>query len=458
MVRRTAPSPAHGRRAGAAVTPVAEAAAPAASEPGILPLPPSEGVSGLTGRYLVLVDQDNVSGAERALRSSASLELFSVAGESALSLEQPLEVGQGVVFPDLGVAVVKAAPDQLKSVGAAVARGDTLHIMEPERFVYAIGDVDLAYLRGYRDAVNHLFDQLSGAQPGAPDVMSAADESALSWGLQATNTGNSGFSGKGIRIAVLDTGVDLKHPDFTGRTLDTQSFIDGQTVQDGNGHGTHCCGVASGPRRPQRLPRFAVAPEAELFVGKVLNDAGRGADANIIAGLQWALARKCDIISMSLGAAVAQDQPYSRIFQQIGERALARGSLIVAAAGNDSRRRSGVIAPVSHPANCPSIMAVAAVDRAGAVADFSNGGLRADGKVDLSAPGVDVVSTWPLPGLYKSLDGTSMATPHVAGIAALFAESSAAARGSTLWALLLQHARPLAASSRDVGAGLVQAP
>lgn len=439
----------------AAVEGAAENIVPPAS--GILPLPTFEGRTGETGRYLVLVDQEDVAGAERALARSAGLQMFAMSGEAA-GVEEPIEAGQGLVFYDLGVAVVKPAPDQMHAVNAAVAQTGALHIMEPERYVYAIGDLDLAYLRGYRDAVNHLYDRLAGSLPPEAGVASEADEALLTWGLQATKAGGSRFTGKGIRVAVLDTGIDLGHPDFAARGIASQSFIDGQSVQDGNGHGTHCCGVASGPRRPQRLPRFAVAPEADLFVGKVLNDAGRGADANIIAGIQWALAQKCDIVSMSLGAPVAVGQPFSRVFQQIGDRALARGCLIVAAAGNDSRRRSGVIAPVSHPANCPSILAVAAVDRSGAVADFSNGGMNADGKVDIAAPGVDVDSTWPAPELYKSLQGTSMATPHVAGIAALFAESDASARGRALWAFLAQHARPLGAGSRDVGAGLVQAP
>ena len=134
------------------------------------------------------------------------------------------------------------------------------------------------------------------------------------------------------------------------------------------------------------------------------------------------------------------------------------GTLIVAAAGNDSSR-PGLTNPVSHPANCPSIMAVAALDPALAIASFSNRGINPDGgQVDIAAPGVNVFSSWPMPARYRRLQGTSMATPHVAGIAALYAEADPAARGAALWQALAGAARRLSLPGTDVGAGLVQAP
>jgi subtilisin family serine protease len=340
-----------------------------------------------------------------------------------------------------------------------VATTSSLQIMEPERYVYAIAD-DLAYIRGFRDAINHVYEELAARSEGSDGpAAQAVDESRLSWGLQATNVGNSSLTGQGIKIAILDTGLDLNHPDFAGRNITAKSFIDGAVVQDGNGHGTHCVGVAAGPRRPQQLPRYGVAYEADIYVGKVLNDAGRGVDANIIAGIQWARSQSCTAISMSLGAPVSAGQSFSRIFQQIADRCLASGSLIIAAAGNESNRSRGQIAPVGHPANCPGIMSVAAVDRRFATAWFSNAGLNpAGGKIDVAGPGVDVLSAWPRPTLYRSENGTSMATPHVAGIAALIAQAHPDSRGRDLWSRITQRSRPLSADSRDVGAGLVQAP
>lgn len=155
--------------------------------------------------------------------------------------------------------------------------------------------------------------------------------------------------------------------------------------------------------------------------------------------------------------AVLPGQRFSPVFELAARRALDRGTLIVAAAGNDSGRPASV-QPVSHPANCPSIMAVAAVDAGSGVAAFSNGGINPDGVVDLAGPGVDVLSSWARPTLYRRINGTSMATPHVAGIAALLAEANPGVRGRDLGEPLIQTCRGMGLPAQDAGAGLVQAP
>jgi subtilisin len=114
---------------------------------------------------------------------------------------------------------------------------------------------------------------------------------------------------------------------------------------------------------------------------------------------------------------------------------------------------------VGHPANCPSIVAVAALDPELGVAPFSNGGVNPQGgEIDIAAPGVKVRSTWPRPQLYHTISGTSMATPHVAGITALWAEANPGVRGVALRDLVLRHAQGMSLPATDVGAGLVQAP
>jgi subtilisin family serine protease len=429
---------------------------------------------------LVLLREDGKSGAE-TLNRVAGLKVASTADFSgARAMAEGLGAAGGIVFESLGVAVVDAQPDQ---VGALSAAGDSGVIaVEPERIVHAIGEtllpglvparlppsppaapsrgVQLEYVRGYRDALVNLYEGLTG---GA-DVDAAAEaaptfrEDEFTWGLQAIGVPASRFTGRGIRVAVLDTGFDPGHPDFVGRAVTMQSFIEGEEAQDGHGHGTHCIGTALGPDRPTTLPRYGVAFNAEIFAGKVLSNAGSGSDAGILAGIQWAVANGCAVVSMSLGAPVGPGQTHSRVFETAARRALRAGTLIVAAAGNESDR-PGLINPVGHPANCPSIMAVAALDSRFQVAPFSCGGLNPQGgQVDIAGPGVAVRSSWPRPTLYRTINGTSMATPHVSGVAALFAEADPDARGRALMSILVQSARRLEMPGRDVGAGLVQAP
>ena len=264
---------------------------------------------------------------------------------------------------------------------------------------------------------------------------------------------SSSYTGAGIKVAVLDTGFDLEHPDFEGRAITSRSFVPGQAVQDGNGHGTHCIGTACGPA--DVVPRYGIASGAEIFAGKVLSNAGLGRRRADPRRHRLGRGQRLRGRSMSLGAAVAVGTDYSTVFETAAQRAAAAGTLIVAAAGNN-----GPDQPVNHPANCPSIMAVAAVDSNLVVADFSARGLDPDGgAIDFAGPGVDVYSSVPMPERYDRFNGTSMATPHAAGIAALHAEADPGTRGLALGERLKQTAKPLpGVPASDAGAGLVQAP
>jgi len=435
-----------------------------------------EPAPGTTGKYLVLMREDALEAGVRTLDDAAGLSVTSSSDfdDGAVGGEVLAEA-EAVVFDELAVALVDIQPDQIQALSAATAEQEESAILaiEPERVVYALQDslpapgsagLPVEFLRGYRDAVNHLTDRLlseAGVAVEAAAAVGAAPslvETTDTWGLQVTRASASRFSGEGIRVAVLDTGIDEQHPDFTGRSIETRSFVPNQAVQDGHGHGTHCIGSSCGPRQPNRLPRYGVASGAEILAGKVLSNQGSGADGGILAGMNWAISQGCQVISMSLGSPVQPGQRYSLVYELVARRALWRGSLIVAAAGNESERPA-IIAPVGHPANCPSIMAVAAVDARLGIARFSCGGINPQGgQVDLAGPGVDIQSSWPRPTLYRRISGTSMATPHVAGIAALYAEAVPEARGRSLWALLIQNARRMSLPSRDVGIGLVQAP
>ena len=437
---------------------------------------------GTTGRTLVLFEQGEAQAGLEAVQATIGVEVVTASGNEGAPAE-----GGGVLFESLGVAVVDAPPEQVLQAAGARA----IIAVEPDRVVEALeasqyappdltngqaalpqygapalpvaqageaGGRSAEYLRGYRDAVLHLTDPVAGGAAAAQAAIAAVDESQATWGLQVTKVVNSCRTGTGIKVAVLDTGFDLAYPDFDGRTIEPRSFVANQEVQDGHGHGTHCIGTALGAKCPGVRPRYGVAYEAEIFAGKVLSNAGSGSDSGILAGIEWAIQNGCAVISMSLGARTRPGQPFSQVFESVAKRAQEQGSLIIAAAGNDSQRPAS-LSPVSHPANCPSIMAVAAMDVQGAVARFSNCGINPDGgQIDIAGPGVDVHSSWPLPTRYRRISGTSMATPHVAGIAALYAEGDATARGAALGRALTGGAMRLTLPSSDVGAGMVQAP
>jgi subtilisin family serine protease len=333
--------------------------------------------------------------------------------------------------------------------------------VEPERALYAILDQprSLDYMRGYRDGVNGLYEQLANGTDTDVEAGIAAlfsDTASVTWGLEATLAGTSTRTGAGVRVAVLDTGFALDHPDFVGRPILSKSFVQGQAVQDAHGHGTHCVGTSCGPKAPPGgTRRYGVATSDDILVGKVLSNQGSGSDLGILAGIEWAVTNGAAVISMSLGADVRQ---VSARYETAGRRALQAGCLIVAAAGNNADRASGNMGFVGIPANSPSIMAVGAVDANMRMANFSaRSNPVAGGKVDIAGPGAAVYSSWPMPTRYRSISGTSMATPHVAGVAALVSQATGF-RGAQLWARLTQTARPLNLPSADVGAGLAQAP
>jgi subtilisin family serine protease len=411
-----------------------------------------------TDAHIVLLDPSDMEAGMSALRSGAGVaQAEHVRPSDREGVSQLLSEGGSIVFGEIGVAVVTADPDQHESLIRAAGEAPQVLRIEPERMVYASTTLSPEYLVGYRDAVNALVEEaLSSTGNGgqaAPTLARVWDETRTTWGLQATRVAESSCTGRGVRVAVLDTGMDLTHRDFLGRTIKTMSFIPGETVQDGNGHGTHCIGTACGPKAPQVLPRYGVACDAEIFAGKVLNDAGRGSDRGILAGINWAVSQECRVISMSLGAPTEVGDTYSRVYEAVAQRALEKGTLIVAAAGNNGPK------PVSHPANCPSIMAVGAITPDFTVAPFSCIGINPDGgQVDIAAPGVNVYSSYKEPTGYRRLAGTSMATPHVAGVVALLAEAFPHEGPAQLKLRLLSSAQHLPLPSTDVGVGLVQAP
>ncbi|MFI7111531.1 S8 family peptidase [Nonomuraea sp. NPDC050227] len=262
----------------------------------------------------------------------------------------------------------------------------------------------------------------------------------------------AGFDGKGVKVAVLDTGVDATHPDLAGRVKQSKVFTGEPSVQDGNGHGTHVAATIAGGDG-----RKGVAPGAELMVGKVLGDDGSGTLSGVIEGMEWAAAEGASVISMSLGGSPTDGtDPLSEAVNTLTERT---GALFVVAAGND-----GAAYSIGTPGAATSALTVGAVDGKDALAEFSSRGPRLDDapKPDLTAPGVAIVAARaagtsmgePVDERYTAASGTSMATPHVAGAAAIVKQRHPAWTARQIKDALIGSAKPIPGQQiDDAGAG-----
>jgi subtilisin family serine protease len=313
----------------------------------------------------------------------------------------------------------------------------------------------------------------------------AADE--IGWGVQAVGADTSPFDGDGIVVSVLDTGIDANHPAFAGVQIVEKDFT-GAGNGDQHGHGTHCAGTIFG--RTTAGKRIGVAPGVrKALIGKVLGPRG-GSSESIVSAIQWAVDNGAHVISMSLGmdfpglveelqgegmpVALATSRALEayranvQLFERLASLVRTQGAflqptVIVAAAGNESRRE---IDPdfeiaVSPPAVSEGIVSVAALGKGAngfTVAPFSNTG------ANLSGPGVQILSAKPGGG-FQIMSGTSMATPHVAGVAALWAQKI---RAGGLLTTLNLTARLIGSATAegiqagidpfDVGVGMARAP
>ncbi|WP_129309327.1 S8 family serine peptidase [Streptomyces sp. L2] len=271
---------------------------------------------------------------------------------------------------------------------------------------------------------------------------------------------DAGLTGKGVTVAVLDSGADLSHPDLAGRVATSKSFIDGEEVADRNGHGTHVTSTVGGSGAASDGKEKGVAPGATLAVGKVLDDAGSGSESQIIAGMEWA-ARDVHarIVSMSLGSTEPSDGT-DPMAQAVNTLSKETGALFVIAAGN-----TGAPSSIGSPGAADAALTVGAVDASDQAAYFTSAGPRYGDnalKPDLSAPGVDILAARsqlvPGDGYYTTMSGTSMATPHVAGVAALLAEEHPDWTGARLKDALMSSSKQLDASAYLLGAGRVSVP
>ncbi len=276
--------------------------------------------------------------------------------------------------------------------------------------------------------------------------------------IGAPTAWNRGLDGTGVTIAVLDTGVDDTHPDLAGKVRAAANFSNSPGLPDRVGHGTHVAATAAGTGAKSGGTHKGVAPGATLLNGKVLNDWGIGSESTIMAGIEWAAAQGADIVNLSVGGPDRIGTGPSEA--QINRLSEQKGILFAVAAGN-AGPGDGTI---DSPGSAEAALTAGAVDGNDVIADFSGRGPKFGDsgiKPDVTAPGVAVVAaaadgTGPQnPPGYYAMSGTSMATPHAAGAAALLKQQHPDWTGSRLKAALMGSAKPGAYSPHVQGAGRI---
>ncbi|SDI63446.1 S8 family serine peptidase [Alteribacillus bidgolensis] len=281
------------------------------------------------------------------------------------------------------------------------------------------------------------------------EVNVSSERSLKNWGLDQVNAPNAwdeSVTGAGVDVAVIDTGISTSHP-----SLDVDggySAVDyTDSYDDDNGHGTHAAGIIGANQPESGL--LGVAPEADLFAVKVLDENGNGSLTQMLDGIEWAIEEEMSVINMSFGTLTDSNAMKSMVDKAY------ENDIIVAAASGNRGESSTSSNRVEYPARYDSVIAVGAVDENNERAFFSASGEA----VELAAPGVDIVSTY-TDSTYGPLSGTSMATPFVAGAFALLKEAYPEKGAEALRTILQEEAKDLGEPGRDprYGYGLLQIP
>lgn len=272
--------------------------------------------------------------------------------------------------------------------------------------------------------------------------MAAPPSPEIPWGVARVDAPAAWAKtrGEGVKVCVIDTGVDTTHPDLAGNVKGGWNAIaKSADYKDDNGHGTHVTGTIAALGKDGGV--IGVAPAADVYAVKVLDSNGNGSYDDVIAGMQWAVENHMQVASLSLGADKGNDSLAAAV------AAMAKaGVVLVAAAGNSG-------GAVSYPAAYPGVVAVAAMDSNNQVASFSSRGPQ----VSVIAPGVAIKSTY-MGGGYQTMDGTSMATPHVSGLAALAIAAKRLSAPDAVLSALKAAAVPLpGVPAEQQGAGVVDA-
>ncbi|MGH3715866.1 MAG: S8 family peptidase [Micromonosporaceae bacterium] len=312
-------------------------------------------------------------------------------------------------------AVAPLADDGGATVTRKLSSVDSVAVRQPKRTTGKFWSSATTRDRDYRAGISRIW--LDGKRKALLDRSVPQVGAPTAW--------QAGYTGKGVKVAVLDTGIDASHPDFAGRIGGSQDFSGSGTVNDTVGHGTHVASTIAGTGAASGGKYRGVAPDATLLIGKVCGGVWCDESA-ILAGMQWAASSGARVANLSLGGG---DTPeIDPLEQAVNDLTASHGTLFVIAAGNSGPGDE----TLGSPASADAALAVGAVDKDDKLADFSSRGPRVgDGalKPEITAPGVDIVAANAKDGFlgepgqkYTTLSGTSMATPHVAGAAAILAQ------------------------------------
>lgn len=287
--------------------------------------------------------------------------------------------------------------------------------------------------------------QAPGIRYVEPDLEVRAFNQTVPWGIERVNAPQvqaAGPKGAGIKVAILDTGILLNHEDLT--VYGGFDTFGNNNYNDDNGHGTHVAGTVAALDNGKGV--IGVAPQAHLYAVKVLNASGSGSFSNIITGIEWSINNGMQVINMSLGA-----RSGSQALQDACDAAYSAGILVVAAAGNDGTIR-GNRESISYPARYPSVIAVGSITSSNTRSSFSSTGST----LEIMAPGSSILSTT-YDGGYGTMSGTSMASPHVAGVAALVWSANTQLTNVQLRTILNSTANDMWNDPFRYGNGLVDA-
>jgi len=379
--------------------------------------------------------------AAAAAQASQKIVSFDPAFKSAIEKSVTSIGGQVTRKFVLVDALVAVFPDNIKDASIYSLPGVTN--VDEDRYINWISETAAPQLPSLESVRNMLNTGEGWEAPVFGEIRAEVDpaEKEIPWGVKRVNAASAWdyTDGKGVKVAVIDTGIDYNHPDLAPVYKGGWNAVTGTNdPMDDQGHGTHVSGTVAAARDLKGV--VGVAPAADLYVVKVLDKNGSGQYSWIVAGIEWAVTNGMQVINMSLGGRSGTDA-----LAQVMKKAKEAGVAVVCAAGNDS-------GPVNYPAKYPEAIAVSASDSSDKLAYFSSKGAE----IAVIAPGVSVYST-KKGGGYTSMSGTSMASPHVAGLAALAV--GAGANGSDEVRAALKGAAALLPNLKptDQGAGLVDA-